>query len=139
MNNKNGIAFRKINLSRGFSLIEILVAFSIAALSLTIIFQLYASGTTSGILGNEYTRAIAIAQSRMEMIGTVEDFQGYSRSGIESDKFYWNITVDEYDPAGSNPDPPRIELKAVSITVTWDSRGQERSITLQTLKPYFPS
>ena len=135
----NGDKFYKLNLSRGFSLIEVLVAFSIASVSLTIIFQLYASGTTSAILGNEYSHALVIAQSRMEMIGTVEDFQDYTPSGIESDKFYWDITVDEYIPDGSIPDLLRIDLKAVSITITWDSRDQERSITLQTLKPYFPS
>ena len=135
----NGDKFYKLNLSRGFSLIEVLVAFSIASVSLTIIFQLYASGTTSAILGNEYSHALVIAQSRMEMIGTVEDFQDYTPSGIESDKFYWDITVDEYVPDGSIPDLLRIDLKTVSVTITWDSRDQERSITLQTLKPYFPS
>ena len=44
-------------------------AFSIFALSLGVIFQIYSTGARSTVLSDEYTRAVIIAQSKLASIG----------------------------------------------------------------------
>jgi general secretion pathway protein I len=128
----------RLRRSAGFSLIEILAAFSLAAVSIAIIFQIYASGTTAGILGDEYARALSVAESRLELIGTDDDLNTLITRGVENEKYHWELALDKYIADGPVSDQPGMELNSVTVTVSWISRGQDRSISLQTLKPYYP-
>lgn len=123
----------------GFSLIEILVAFSIAAVSLGIILQIYAKGTTSAILGEEYSQAVTIAESRLEELGTVRDMETAEMSGTELDKYHWEIRIDDYIPDDRQEFVEKMRLKALTIEVSWQSRGKQRSITLHSMKPVYPT
>ena len=49
----------------GFSLLEVLVAFSIFAVSFGILLQLYSKGSSSARLADDYARAVIIAQSSL--------------------------------------------------------------------------
>lgn len=119
----------------GFTLIEVLVAFSITALALGILFQIYAKGTTAAILGNEYNQATAIAESKIASLGITEELETLAQSGTENGKYHWQIEVQDYatdTPAFVSP----VSLKQVTLKVYWESRGHTRSISLNTLKPF---
>lgn len=60
---------RSFSKSRGFTLLEILVAFSIFTVSLGVLFQIFSKGTRAAMLGDEYSQAIIIAQSRLASFG----------------------------------------------------------------------
>lgn len=126
-----------IRQDRGFSLIEVLVAFSIAAVSLGIIFNIYAKGTTAAILGEEYAQAIAIAESRLARLGVTEGIEKAETQGIENDKYQWTLQIDDYTQQTESDFVPPVSLKDVEIEVSWESRGKSRSVKLQTLKPEF--
>ncbi len=110
------------------------MAFSITALALGIIFQIYARGATAAILGQEYAQAVTIAESKLAALGVSEDLETYEQSGTEDDKYHWQIDVRDYEADDPAFTPP-VSLKQVSVEVYWDSKGRRRSIRLNTLKP----
>lgn len=120
---------------KGSSLIEILAAFSIAAVALTLIYQIYSQGTKSAILGKEYTEAVAIAESRLDELGTSRELNTAPESGTTADGFHWAIEVKDYTLPNPNDSVNKLPLKSVQVTVSWKSRSKTRSITLQSLKP----
>lgn len=122
-------------LQRGFSLIEILVAFSIAAVSLTVIFQIYAKGTTAAILGEEYAQAIAIAESRLAEAGGASGANAQELSGIENEKYNWRIQIDDFIPPEPSDFEEKLRLINVSVEVSWQAREKQRVINLHSLKP----
>lgn len=121
---------------RGFSLIEVLVAFSLTALSLGVIFQIYAKGATATILADEYTLALAIAESKLAGMPADVALHPLGKQGREHDKYDWELTVDDYAVDGWNAGlPPSWSLVSVNVGVSWQSRGKLRQVNLQTLKP----
>ena len=119
---------------RGFSLLEVLVAFSIATLSLGVIFQIYAKGTRSAILGEEYAQAILIAESKLASSGTAENLSSANKNGREN-KYDWEILIEDFVDEELTSLASSLTLKQVSVSVSWSSGGKLRSISLQSLKP----
>ena len=119
----------------GFSLLEILVTFSIAALTLGVLFQIYAKGTTAAILGEEYAQAIVIAESRLAELSVRENLDKTGESGRENNKYDWEVTVEDFIDEEDLGFTPTLLLKQVEVTVAWNSAGKRRAIHLQSLKP----
>mgnify|MGYP002623032202 CR=1 FL=1 len=119
----------------GFSLLEVLVAFSIFALSLGIIFQIYSTGARSTALSDEYARAIIIAQSQLASIGNDEVADIGEYSGIEHEKYQWvsRITAVEDDNIDLETNF-KIAKRAIEVEVSWDSIGKTRTVKLNTIK-----
>lgn len=129
----------RINTGKGFSLIEILVAFSIAAVAMSIIFQIYVKGTTAAILGKEYARAVAVAESRLAELGVSRDMNTGELSGGENEKYHWTIHIDDYEEKEPSSFEPKLILKRITIDVSWETKGKSRTVTLKTLRPVFTS
>ncbi len=123
------------NQCAGSSLLEVLVAFTIAAMTLGVLFQIYAKGTTSAMLGEEYAQAIIIAESRLAEFSIIEELNGAGGSGRENEKYDWVVSIEDYIEEEVAEFPSTWLLKQVKISVTWNSAGRSRSINLQTLKP----
>ena len=120
--------------SRGFSLLETLVAFSIATLALGVIFQIYAKGTTAVVRAGDYAHAVAIAESRLAESGLPGAAEIAPGSGTDG-KFAWDVRRDDYagETLGDSSSPLR--LAEIEIDVRWQERGKSRSVRLVTLKP----
>lgn len=123
----------------GFSLLEVLVAFTVTALLLGVISQIYAKGTSAALLGEEYAQAVAIAESKLAMAGRTESLETSEYRGLEHDKFNWTLTIEDYnDEATPLIDSP-LHLKAITLEVSWESNGKRRSIKLNSLRPVIES
>lgn len=121
--------------NHGFSLIEVLVAFSIFALSLGVIFQIYSTGTRSTLLGDEYSRATVIAQSKLAAIGIEENQSLGESTGIEDNKYQWTIRIEPTENEDEYLESTHKTVKRnVEIEVDWQSRGKSRVIKLNTIK-----
>jgi general secretion pathway protein I len=132
---------------KGFSLLEILVAFAIMAVALTIVLRIFGSGVNNAVVSEEYTLAVQIAESLMARTGVETPLQVGELSGSEADKYHWLIRI---TPVAAPPsksrqrfksqqeeadDQPKPQLIAVYIRVSWGDRGdQQRSIELNNLR-----
>ena len=126
------VATKKQN---GFSLLEVLVAFSIFALSLGVIFQIYSKGSRSAILSDEYARAVMIAESKLASIGIDETYDLGEYTGTENNKYQWTTHIEESTGDDSGLETRlRIAKRDVMVEVNWESFGKTRKIKLNTIK-----
>lgn len=125
---------------RGFSLLEVLVAFAILSVSLGALLQVFATGLRNAGMADDYTRATLYAESILAAIGREAPLSAGAREGSINDQFSWRGTVSEY--TDGLPDPERTQIRAyrVSVEVFWPGLAQTRSVTLETLRlaPFEP-
>ena len=133
---------------KGFSLLEILVAFAIMAVALTIILRIFGSGVNAAVVSEEYTLAVQIAESLMARIGVETPLQSGEFTGTEADKYDWFIRITPVagPPAQSSrfpsqtqqqPAEPSLFLMAVKVRVSWgEALDKQRSLELNSLKLY---
>ena len=116
--------------SGGFSLLEVLVAFTILAMLLGALFQVFSGGLRAASAGDSHTRATVIAQSRLAALGVGEPLQEGVTSGTVEGGFHWRVIahpyVDDELPVGAGiPRPFTVEIE-----VYWEEGGRSRSVSL---------
>lgn len=118
--------------ARGFSLLELLVAMAVMALSLTMLYQVDA-GVVRG-LGDQSTqeRATVLAQSLLDARDSVPA-TGWTEQG-QGAGFEWSVA------SVALPLPPNLEartppLHEVRVAVRWQGRQGPRQLELATLLP----
>ena len=113
-------------------MLEVLVAFSILALSLGVLMQIFSQGTRNVAIGADYTKAVTIAESKLDAAGVVTPLDE-SSAGTELDgRYRWQLTSVPVDTDYAGPSsmlPYRL-----SVTVEWGAAEQPRSVSLETLK-----
>ena len=127
--------------SRGFSLLEVLVAFVIISLVATAIFRLFSGALANAGVAEEYSRAVLIAQS-VQAEALVGSLRQETRSGDADDgRVQWSVQIAPYDPPNTNPDMQRasenlqVRLYRVVTKVTFAApNGGQRSVALATIR-----
>ncbi len=118
---------------RGLSLLEMLVAISIMAIALTMLYKASgASARQAGDVGN-YQRAVMLAESILEAKDAV-DAQGWNEQG-QSAGFSWFVSSRPFDTEVSRADLAVPQLLVVEIKVAWTDGNTPRTIQLNTLRP----
>jgi general secretion pathway protein I len=122
---------------KGFSLLEILIAFSIMALSITILLRIFSGGVNTVMIAEDYTVAVQIAESLLAKTGSEIQLKEQQDSGDENQKYHWELTIRPYTINGEKFDGKTVpaELYKVNVTVNWgDGKSDDRQIQLSTLK-----
>ena len=115
----------------GFSLLEVLVALAIMALSLGAIYQV-AGGSTRGVqMAEVRTQAVTLALSLLDS-RTVVPAGGFSEQGVSGD-LLWQMQAIPY-PTGHEA-APGWPLYQVEVIVSWGAGGDSRQMRLATLLP----
>ena len=125
------------NKQRGFSLLEILIAFSILALSLGILLKIFAAGVNTAVVAENYTAAVQIAESLMAKTGVETPLQAGQATGLENDQYYWRVEVSPFtfNPEHVDTSTLTTALFKVKVTVNWgDGNAGGRQVELITLK-----
>ncbi|MBE9556314.1 MAG: prepilin-type N-terminal cleavage/methylation domain-containing protein [Proteobacteria bacterium] len=116
--------------SRGFTLIEVLVAFLILAFSLGALFKVFSGSLQSVRLGEDYAHAAALARAQLSRI----DADGIDGQGIETGEadggYRWLM---EFVPLPDYAGDGEFEPLAVTLTVTWGPLDN-RSLSLSTVR-----
>lgn len=128
---------RLVNKQQGFSLLEILIAFSILALSLGILLKIFSAGVNTAVVAEDYTAAVQIAESLMAKTGVETPLQNGQDSGLENDKYHWLVEVSPivFNPEDIDATAITAALFKVKVIVSWgDDNANDRRIELTTLK-----
>jgi general secretion pathway protein I len=134
------------NRQRGFSLLEILVAFTILALSLGVLMQIFSGSLRNTEVSNSQAQAVALAQSLLASAGVEAPLVAGESAGTLDDRYSWTLraTPVQIDPlAGDTSDLKplaTLELWEIAARVAWggDSGTPERDVTLTSLRVQVP-
>ncbi len=118
---------------RGFTLLEVLVAFIIAALALGVLFQGGIGGLTTANAAARYDEALSRAQSHLALASIGPDFQPQDGQGDEGGRFHWHLRIQLLGLAAAmDPTKPVPALYGITIGMSWPDGLHTRSVTLQT-------
>ncbi|AGA88925.1 prepilin-type N-terminal cleavage/methylation domain-containing protein [Thioflavicoccus mobilis 8321] len=131
----NGVQERSTRQS-GFSLLEVLVAFSILALSLGVLMQIFSKAMTTTATGADYDRAAAVAETRLRTVGYELPLEPGVYEGEADRGLAWTIRIDptQLDASDVDFDVPGV-LYLVDVDVRWrDGGGAARHLSLSTMR-----
>lgn len=77
----------------GFMLLEVLVAFAVAAVALSVLFHAGMSGLRLEVSASRYEQALARAQSHLAMAVHAEPLEAGDWRGDDGDGFVWHLNV----------------------------------------------
>lgn len=118
--------------SRGFSLLETLIAFSIMAMVLGALYHSVGNSVRGAAEAERSVSAVLLAQSLLALHPNVPAV-GVSGSGVSSDQTYrWRVDSKPFD---QDAQPGSPALHEVSVEVSWQDRGRDRSFGLFTVVP----
>ena len=125
-----------IDRERGFTLIEIMVAFVLLSLVLATSYQIFTTGLQRAGDLEDSSKALLIAQSQIAQASLGETFEENTTSGESEDRrFRYTVQVSAYDDGMD----PAAKLQAtfapvrIAVRVTWTSGSRERHLDLATL------
>ena len=123
------------NRSRGFTLIEVLVALAVLALALGVLFQIFSTGLNNSRVAEAYAKATLLAQSKLASLGIEESLGEGENTGRFDGQFGWRVDVHSHEreerPVGQ---VTPLEPYEVVVTVYWGETDEERSVSLTTLR-----
>ena len=118
---------------RGFTLLEVLIAFAIAAVALAALFHIFSVGIMAQSAAGRLTDAVALAEEQLALAeqGTLPGDglqEGQSANGLK-----WRRSIKPLAASTAAGDNGSLTAYEVRVTVSWDAAGRSRSITLSSL------
>lgn len=121
----------------GFTILEVLVAFLVAALLLAVILSGFSTGLSSLARADRMSQAALITQSRIAELGISEPIQEGEVSGRDEQHsdYRWRVSVHPFvwDYVDAGREQGRVLYK-VDVEVFWPVGDKEHSFLLTTLK-----
>ena len=120
----------------GFTLLEVLVAFIILALTLSVIMRVFSGGLRNVGAADDYSRALLLAQSRLAEL-SVQPQEGEAGGDID-EKFRWRSAIHAWTNPVAAPSQRAqtlpVKLMEIKVWVAWGEDGAAREINLSTLQ-----
>jgi general secretion pathway protein I len=126
---------------RGFTLLEVVVAFAIAAMALGIMFKAAAGGMLAVATAGRYEEAVSRAKSHLSAIGRDGPLSDTTNDGDDGGGYRWRVrivTIGTVNPSGNGPvvaflqPARRPTLYSVEVGISWTEAGKTREYLLQT-------
>jgi general secretion pathway protein I len=120
---------------RGFTLLEVLIAFIIAAIALGVMFKVAIGSLQASRVSARYEEAVVRARSHLAMATHGGSLMPGQWSGDDGGGYQWHINVTPLArtavTSGGSPSTP-LELYAVSVWITWSEGSATREVRLDT-------
>ena len=119
----------------GYTLIEVLVAFMILTLALTVLLRIFSGGLRNVSVSSDYAIATLIAESQLAAAGIDLPLRPGETSGTEGERFEWTVNVQDYQPwPGYRSAAKGLDAYRVTVTVEWPHGDNTRSVGLSTVR-----
>lgn len=124
---------------RGYSLIEVIVAFALLALALTLLLGTLSGATRQVRWSGDAGRAALHAQSLLDQVGVGEPLRpGQSDGEFDDGRYRWTLAVSPWIDADLPPalavDPSAPRLYGVTLSVRWGDGRAGEQLQLRTLR-----
>jgi len=125
---------------RGFTLLEVLLAFVVFAMSFAVILEIVAASTRSTVRARDYSEAALLAQSLMETVGTEVPLEAGGWEGETEDGFLWTLEITDFEGVGE--DVRTLELAEqngtrlywVDLNLSWEDGRGGRDASFTTIR-----
>lgn len=124
---------------RGYTLIEVIVAFSLMALALTLLLGTLSGATRQVRWAGDAGRATLHAQSLLDQVGIVEPIQaGSTRGNFGDGRYRWTMDIEPWLDPELQQDPLQAlggsRLYEISLGVQWGDGARGQQLQLRTLR-----
>jgi len=120
----------------GFTLLEVLIAFAIVAISLAAMMRATGFGITAVHRSGRYEEALSRARSHLAGLAARIDTLPAVTEGDDGNGFRWRLErrpSEQPGEATTGPLPPKTPmLYGVVVTISWSEGNNARSVTLTT-------
>lgn len=126
--------------SRGFTLLEVMLAFVIFALSFATVLEIMAGSMRSVRRASDDTEVALFAQSIMDRVGTEIPLEAGEFSGISMDRYDWRLGIFLYESGSEDVSTQElaemsgIELYQVDLDIDWKTGRNKRDVHFSTLR-----
>jgi general secretion pathway protein I len=142
---------------RGYTLLEVMVAFALLAIGLGLLLAILSGGVRSVARSSQSTQATLYAESLLDTLGVDRRLQpGRSQGAFENGRYRWTLDIAPFKPPVPTPargDPystaPAVlsfadnVMYRVVLQMQWGARGSdshepEQTLRVETLRAYAP-
>ncbi|MGO4551519.1 prepilin-type N-terminal cleavage/methylation domain-containing protein [Lysobacter sp. 2RAF19] len=130
----------------GFTLIEVILAFALLALGLTILLGILSGATKQVRWADDAGRAAMHAQTLLAQQGVGEPLeQGHKEGDFEQGRYRWTLDVEPWrDPSivSENPqpqDPNAAKLFEINLKMQWGDGSPRNRLQVQSLRLVAPT
>lgn len=126
--------------SGGFTLLEVMLAFVIFALSFATVLEIMAGSMRSVRRASDDTQVALFAQSIIDLVGTEIPIEEGEFSGTGMDRYNWRLGLFLYASSSEDTytlelaDMSGIELYQVDLDINWTSGQKQRELHFTTIR-----
>jgi general secretion pathway protein I len=139
--------------ARGFTLLEVLLAFVILAVAMGMLLAMLSRGLGQVRRAQDETEASLHAQSLLDSLGVLEPLEAGQRDGVfEGGRYRYRLEIQEVEdpipvvppPPGAPPAPPAPQLLGgpkllgITLTVAWGEASSRQQLRYATLRARTP-
>ncbi len=129
---------------RGYTLIEVVVAFALLAFGMTLLLGSLTNATKQVRVANDAGRAALHAQTLIDQAGVGEALAVGQRDGeVEGGRYRWDMNVTPFRDPTAPPRQDQIlgapQLLRLELTVRWGDGGPRETLRLQSLRLVTPT
>ncbi len=119
----------------GFTLLEVLVAFLILAIVLTLALRVAGSIARASGLSSDYAMATMQAENVLVEAQLEEELAPGTTAGVADGQWHWRRRVSPYRESGRAFDAnPAWQVVRIDVDVNWSRGGRERGLSMSTLR-----
>lgn len=135
-----GLARSPVRGNSGFTLLELLLAFMVFALSFATVMEILSGSMRNTVRARHYTEAALTAQSVMDQVGVEIPLEpGFSTAG-ESGNYRWQLEIYEFEGVESEinvlelAELTQVVLLQVDLHVNWGEAPKDHTRRFSTVK-----
>ena len=126
--------------SRGFTLLELLLAFVVFSLGFATVLEILSGSLRNTMMARHYSEAALTAQSLMDQVGLempLED--GFTAAGA-SGEYHWELDIYDYANTGENvhsvelAELTSIQLLQVDLVISWGEPPRDQTRRFSTVR-----
>ena len=126
--------------SGGFTLLEVMLAFVIFALSFAVVLEIMAGSMRSVRRASDDTQVALFAQSVIDLVGTEIPLEEGGFNGTSMDRYHWRMDVYLYAVSDEDlrtqelAELSGVELYKVDLDIDWQAGRRDRSLHFSTVR-----